>query len=87
MSFESFVAWRYLRAKRKVGLITIISAISIGGITIGVAALICVLSVFNGFNNVVKGLLVGFDPHLRITGVSGPIEHPDSLLSLVRSTP
>lgn len=87
MSFESFIAWRYLRAKRKIGLITIISAISVGGITIGVAALICVLSVFNGFNKVVKGLLVGFDPHLRITGVAGPVANPDSLLALVRSLP
>ncbi len=87
MAFESFIAWRYLRAKRKVGLITIISAISVGGITIGVAALICVLSVFNGFNRVVKGLLVGFDPHLRITGTNGPIMHPDSLLGVIRAEP
>jgi len=48
------------------GFITIISLISIIGVMIGTAALIVVLSVFNGFNGLVTSLLVGFDPHIRI---------------------
>jgi lipoprotein-releasing system permease protein len=87
MSFESFIARRYLRAKRKVSLITIIAAISVCGIAIGVAALVCVLSVFNGFNGIVKSLLVGFDPHLRITPIEGTIAQPDSLLAVVKKQP
>ncbi len=66
MSFESFIAKRYLISKHKVNFITIISIISIVGITIGVAALIVVLSVFNGFGSLVTSFLVSFDPHIQI---------------------
>ncbi len=82
MKFERFIASRYLFShrsgrsegidlgigifKRRIRFITIISLISIIGITVGVAALIIVLSVFNGFNSLVTDILVGFDPHLRI---------------------
>ncbi|MGA7159610.1 MAG: FtsX-like permease family protein [Bacteroidota bacterium] len=66
MSFKSFIAKRYLISKKEAGFITVISMISIVGITIGVAALIVVLSVFNGFNGLVTSILIGFDPHLRI---------------------
>lgn len=66
MNFERFIAKRYLVSKHKINFITIISLISIFGITIGVAALIVVLSVFNGFSSLVTSFLVNFDPHLRI---------------------
>ncbi|HTR80526.1 MAG TPA: ABC transporter permease [Bacteroidota bacterium] len=66
MSFKFFIAKRYLFSKKEAGFISVISLISIVGITIGVAALIVVLSVFNGFNGLVTSILVGFDPHLRI---------------------
>lgn len=70
MKFESFVARRYLISKHKVNFITIISFISVAGISIGVAALIIVLSVFNGFGSLVTSFLVSFDPHIRITAAS-----------------
>jgi lipoprotein-releasing system permease protein len=66
MNVEFFVAKRYLFSKRKLNFITVISLISVLGVTIGVAAMIIVLSVFNGFQNRVTSLLVGFDPHIRI---------------------
>lgn len=66
MSYRLFIARRYLLSKKEAGFITIISLVSILGITIGVAALVVVLSVFNGFNGLVTSILVGFDPHLRI---------------------
>ncbi|HTY11195.1 MAG TPA: ABC transporter permease [Bacteroidota bacterium] len=66
MSFRSFIAKRHLISKKGAGFITVISVISIAGITIGVAALIVVLSVFNGFNGLVTSILIGFDPHIRI---------------------
>ncbi len=50
--------------------ITIISFISITGITIGVAALIVILSVFNGFGSLVSGFLMNLDPHIRIEATS-----------------
>lgn len=66
MRFERFIAQRYIRSKQQTLFINIIMLVSVIGITVGVAALIIVLSVFNGFNKVVKDVLVGFDPHLRI---------------------
>lgn len=64
---ELFIAKRYLRAKHKLNLITIISFLSTAGIAIGVAALIIVLSVFNGFGSLVTSILISFDPHIRIS--------------------
>lgn len=70
MLFERFIARRYLISKHKLSFITIISFLSTLGITIGVAALIIVLSVFNGFGSLVKSFLMNFDPHLRIELIS-----------------
>jgi lipoprotein-releasing system permease protein len=66
MKYTLFIAKRYLLAKKEAGFITVISLISILGVTVGVAALIVVLSVFNGFNGLVTDILVGFDPHVRV---------------------
>jgi lipoprotein-releasing system permease protein len=66
MKFTLYIAKRYLLAKKEAGFITVISSISILGVTIGVATLIVILSVFNGFSGLVTSILVGFDPHLRI---------------------
>ncbi len=68
--FEYFIAKRYLRSKNKLNFITIISVLSTIGITIGVAALIIVLSVLNGFGGLVTSMLVNFDPHIRIVSTS-----------------
>jgi lipoprotein-releasing system permease protein len=70
MSLEAFIARRYLVSKHKINFITIISLISIVGITIGVAALIVVLSVFNGFGSLVTKYLMNFEPHLRVQVIS-----------------
>ena len=75
MKFESFIAKRYLVSKHKINFITIISFISIAGITIGVAALIVVLSVFNGFGSLVMDYLMNLDPHIRITAISNEGEY------------
>jgi lipoprotein-releasing system permease protein len=71
MTFERFIAQRYLRSKRQLRFINIIMLVSVIGITVGVAALVIVLSVFNGFNSVVTQVLVGFDPHLRVEAAQG----------------
>jgi lipoprotein-releasing system permease protein len=70
MNFEKFIAKRYLLSKHKINFITVISLISIIGITIGVAALVVVLSVFNGFGSLVTSFLKTFDPDIRIENVS-----------------
>lgn len=63
---EFYIAKKYSRAKHKLSFIGILSVISTLGITIGVAALVIVLSVFNGFGSIVTKILVSFDPHVRI---------------------
>jgi len=85
MNFETFIAKRYLVSKHKINFITIISFISIAGITVGVAALIVVLSVFNGFGSLVTSYLMNLDPHIRITAITNEGEKEivklDKLLS------
>lgn len=65
--FEFFIAKRYLKSKHKLNFITIISILSTVGITIGVAALIVVISVFNGFGSLVQSILINIDPHVRVS--------------------
>lgn len=71
MMYERFIAQRYMHSHRQFRFINIIMLVSVIGITVGVAALIIVLSVFNGFNTVVTQVLVGFDPHVRIEAAQG----------------
>ncbi|MCD4745443.1 MAG: ABC transporter permease [Bacteroidales bacterium] len=67
MNFPLYIAKRYLLSKKSHNIINIISGISLTGITIGTMALIVVLSVFNGFENLVKSLFNSFNPDLLIT--------------------
>lgn len=67
MKFPIFIARRYLFSKKTHNVINIISAISVLGVCIGTAALIIVLSVFNGFESLVVSLYNSFDPDIRIT--------------------
>lgn len=89
MRYELFLAKRYALSRRSQNFITVISIISSIGIAVGVAALIAVLSVFNGFSTVVTNILVKFDPHIRIAAIRSDttdvavIPHADSLLSEV----
>ena len=84
MRYEHFIARRYLRSKRQLRFINIIMLVSVVGITVGVAALIVVLSVFNGFSGVVTQVLVGFDPHLRVEAAKGKaVVVSDSLLRVI----
>jgi len=86
-SFEFFIAKRYFKAKRRTGFISIITYVSIGGVMIGVTALILVLSVMNGFEQEVRSRLLGADAHLRLRKFYlEPITRTDSLLNLVQHT-
>ncbi|HEY2721287.1 MAG TPA: ABC transporter permease, partial [Chitinophagaceae bacterium] len=60
-------AWRYFKAKKSTNAINIIAWISIVAIVIGTAALILVLSVFNGFEGLVKSLYSSFYPDINIS--------------------
>lgn len=71
MNFPFYIAKRYLISKKSHNVINIISWISVLGITIGTAALIIVLSAFNGLQTLVEGLYASFDPDIKITLVEG----------------
>ena len=66
MRTDIYVALRYLRSRSHSGFISLISYLSIGGVTLGVAALIIVLSVMNGFESEVRTRILGADAHLRL---------------------
>ncbi len=71
MQFTLFMARRYLFSKKSHNLINIISLVSMIGLAVGTAALIIVLSVFNGFENVIQSLYHTFNPDLMITVKQG----------------
>lgn len=87
MNNTGFIARRYLFSKKHVSLITTLTTISVSGVTIGTALLIVVLSVFNGFFDVIRDLLLASDPDIRIEA-SGERYFPltDSLLSQINET-
>jgi lipoprotein-releasing system permease protein len=71
MNLSLFISRRYLFAKKSQNAINIISVISVFGVAIGTMALIVILSVFNGFDKIIKSLFNSFDPDLKITLVEG----------------
>jgi lipoprotein-releasing system permease protein len=72
-------ARRYLFAKKSTNAINIISGIAVGGIAVGTAAIILILSVFNGFEDLIKGLYGSFNPDIKITVKEGKVFSPDTL--------
>lgn len=66
MSFSAYIATRYLLSKKAHHAINIISGVSVCGVAIATAALVCILSVFNGFQDTVAGLFTSFDPELKV---------------------
>ena len=78
------IALRYLRAKKAHSAVNIISLISVCGVVVATAALVCVLSVFNGFSQLVGSKLAVLDPDLTITAASGKaIDHADAVVQKV----
>lgn len=88
MNYRLYIARRYLASKKQVTLISIITGISVVGVALGVASLIVVLSVMNGFSDVVRELMVGLDPHIRIVSQDErSFPGADSLLAEVLEHP
>lgn len=79
MSLPFKIARRYLFAKKSTNAINIITGISVFGLSIGTAALILVLSVFNGFEDLLMGLFSNFNPDVKITALKGKTFEIDSL--------
>src|SRR5471030_2554693 len=86
--FERMVAFRYLRARRQEGFISVIAVFSLLGIALGVATLIIVMSVMNGFRAELLGRILGINGPLAIVGTNGePLTEFDRLIERVKTVP
>ena len=81
---ERMVAFRYLRPRRSEGFISLIAAFAFLGITIGVATLIVVMSVMNGFRAELLSRVLGFNSHVVVYGGGRPIRNYDRLVAEIR---
>jgi lipoprotein-releasing system permease protein len=81
MAFEWFISLRYLRAKRKQTFISVISFISIAGVTLGVGALILVLAVMTGFTDGVRTQILGNVPHVLVQQYGEEIANPAEIVA------
>lgn len=86
-NFERMVAFRYLRARRRESFISVIAGFSLLGIALGVATLIIVMSVMNGFRAELMGRVLGLNGHLSVMAPAGPMFDYDKTAATVRETP
>ncbi len=84
MSFVTFVSRRYLRTRQKRTFISLITVLSITGVSIGVMALIVVIAVMAGFESDLKARIMGIRPHLTVTRDAGPFTTYDQLLQRLK---
>lgn len=88
MNFPFYIARRYLFSKKSHNAINVISAISVCGVSLATLALVCTLSVFNGFQDLVATFFTAFDPQLKITAVRGKVfDGQDSRILQVKNLP
>ncbi|MBV9860601.1 MAG: lipoprotein-releasing ABC transporter permease subunit [Alphaproteobacteria bacterium] len=85
--FERMVAFRYLRARRQEGFVSVIAIFSLLGIALGVATLIIVMSVMNGFRADLVSRILGLNGHLGVYGQSGGLTDFDADAQKVRALP
>ena len=85
--YELFIGLRYTRAKKRNHFISFISMISMLGIALGVAALIIVLSVMNGFQKEIRARILGVTPHLQVASDSGTIAEWQPIEKIVATHP
>ena len=83
-----FFARRYLFSRKRVAAVNIISAISVAGVAFGTAALLCTLSVFSGFHDLIGSLFTAFDPQIEVVPAQGKFATTDDpLLQQMRQLP
>lgn len=88
MNFPFFIAKRYLFSKKSHNAINVISAISVCGVALATLAMVCTLSVFNGFQDMVATFFTAFDPQIKITSVKGKVfDGSEPVFSEIRTMP
>ena len=85
--FELLIGWRHLRASRGRGFVSFIATISMGGVALGVAVLIVVLSVMNGFEQELRGRILSLMPHATISAFSSGLSDWQGMAEAVRENP
>ena len=91
MSFEAFIARRYLLARRKQAFIAVITMISVAGITVGVTALVIALALLTGFNEEIRGRILSANAHILVydmlgMGISNYTTHVEKIRKLAHIT-
>lgn len=88
MNLSFYIAKRYLFAKKSHNAINVISGVSVCGVALATLALVCTLSVFNGFQDLVATFFTAFDPELKITAVNGKVfDSQDNRIQALRQLP
>ena len=88
MNFPFYIAKRYLFSKKSHNAINVISGVSVCGVALATLALICTLSVFNGFQDLVTTMFTAFDPELKIIAVNGKVfDGQDERILALRDLP
>ena len=85
MRYETFISLRYLKSKRRQSFISVITLISIAGVTLGVMALIIVLSVMRGFESDLKGKILGMNADIVVLRSGGVILDPDRIIKEIKT--
>ena len=88
MRLPFYIARRYLFSKKSHNAINVISGVSVCGVALATLALVCTLSVFNGFQDLVKTMFTAFDPELKITSVTGKVfDAEDNRIKTIQALP
>ena len=87
MGVEFFIAGKYLKAKRKEGFISLITFLSVAGVTVGVMALVVVIAVMSGAETQFRKQILGLEPHILIMNYKGSYDEYGPLLSSIKENP
>ncbi|WP_274424635.1 lipoprotein-releasing ABC transporter permease subunit [Chelativorans sp. YIM 93263] len=85
--FERLVAWRYLRSRRKEAVVSVIASISFIGIMLGVATLIVVMAVMNGFRDELMTRILGVNGHIVVQPIDMPLDNYDEIAARIAEIP
>ncbi len=86
-AFERMVAWRYLRARRREAFISVIAGFSFAGIALGVATLIIVMAVMNGFRTELINRILGINGHMIVQPIDRPLDDYAALADRLKAVP
>ncbi|MCK4485786.1 MAG: lipoprotein-releasing ABC transporter permease subunit [Desulfobacterales bacterium] len=85
MSFEFFIGFRYLRARRKQAFISVITFISVAGVMLGVMAMMVVLAVMTGFGADIRSKILGANAHIRVMSRIGKLDQHDEVMTKIEA--